>query len=78
MLQSRPVTTARRGGPWSPTERAGEPILHGLGVARESQPATPGSLTNIAEAAKLADGDVLVAQMTAPDWVPSCAGRPRS
>jgi pyruvate, water dikinase len=73
MLQSRPVTTRLIGDEASaPTEeaRSSEPVVHGLAASPGVATGRARVLTSIAEAAKLGDGDVLVAQMTAPDWVP--------
>ena len=63
LLQARPITTLHEGPP------AGEVLLHGLGAA----PGTAGGAVRIVSslaAADLTDGEVLVAHMTAPDWVP--------
>jgi len=65
LLQARPITTLHEGPP------AGKVLLHGLGAA-------PGAASGVvrvvssraAAAADLAGGEVLVAHMTAPDWVP--------
>ena len=73
MLQSRPVTTKlAEEETLEPVAESGsgEPILHGLAASPGVASGNARVLTSIAEAAKLADGDVLVAQMTAPDWVP--------
>ena len=73
MLQSRPVTTKLAEEDTlepAPESGSGEPILHGLAASPGVASGNARVLTTIAEAAKLADGDVLVAQMTAPDWVP--------
>ncbi len=73
MLQSRPVTTKlAEEDTLEPVtgSGSGEPILHGLAASPGVASGNARVLTSIAEAAKLADGDVLVAQMTAPDWVP--------
>jgi pyruvate,water dikinase len=71
LTQTRPITTLRQ----APVETGegdtkGSPALRGLG-------ASPGTATGVArvliearEAGALRDGDVLVARMTAPDWVP--------
>ena len=73
MLQSRPVTTALVGEAAAEpaTEAAsGEPILRGLAASPGVASGKVTVLTTLDEAGKLGDGDVLVAQMTAPDWVP--------
>ena len=69
MLQSRPVTAA--GGP-APTAVApeGRVLLRGLGAAPGLAVGAARILGSLADAPFLADGDVLVTHMTAPDWVP--------
>lgn len=69
MLQSRPVTSAG-GKPTGDAQPPGEPLVRGLGAA-PGQASGPVCLaTSPADAQRLRDGDVLVAHMTAPDWVP--------
>jgi pyruvate,water dikinase len=73
ILQSRPITTLpAEERPAATTDAPGDgtPVLRGF-------PASPGRasgrvrlLAGIEEGATLEDGDVLVAKMTAPDWVP--------
>lgn len=65
LLQSRPVTTLRGGQP------AGTVLLRGL-------PAAPGRASGLvrilrepAEGSRLKNGEILVAEMTNPDWVPT-------
>ncbi len=72
LVQSRPVT-ARAGTPPAAPEgaaRAGQPLVRGL-------PASPGTVVGTvrvirspAEGDALQPGEVLVAPMTSPDWVP--------
>ncbi len=69
MLQSRPVTSTGEMSQASAAP-AGKELVRGLGAA-------PGFATGAArvigsreDAAQLRDGEVLVAHMTAPDWVP--------
>ena len=82
MLQSRPVTTSlapppppaaaaplRRGGR-PPATSAGATLAQGLGAAPGTASGSARVVTSLAGADRLADGDVLVAPMTAPDWVP--------
>jgi pyruvate,water dikinase len=68
ILQARPVTAA--GG--APVASVGEGLvlLRGLGAAPGASSGRARVLTSLADASALADGDVLVAHMTAPDWVP--------
>jgi pyruvate,water dikinase len=79
MLQSRPVTTglAAAPAPPAPTEPATEPahpvggtLASGLGAAPGVASGRARVVKSLAGADRLADGDVLVAPMTAPDWVP--------
>jgi pyruvate, water dikinase len=79
MLQSRPVTTgpAAAPGPSAAAEPATEPehpvggtLASGLGAAPGVASGPARVIQSLAGADRLADGDVLVAPMTAPDWVP--------
>lgn len=73
MLQSRPVTSvvgaaapAASAAPTAP----GEPLVRGLGAAPGLASGVVRVVRTRPEAAALQDGDILVAHMTAPDWVP--------
>jgi pyruvate,water dikinase len=68
MLQSRPVTSSG-GTPVSDTP-SGEPLVRGLGAAPGQASGPVRVVTSLADAAGFGEGDVLVAHMTAPDWVP--------
>ena len=71
MLQSRPVTAAGGESLAEPPAKRGAELVRGLGAApgAASGPARiVASLDGSGE--RLADGEVLVAHMTAPDWVP--------
>lgn len=68
MLQSRPVTSAG-GTPVSDTP-SGEPLVRGLGAAPGQASGPARIVASLADAAGFGEGDVLVAHMTAPDWVP--------
>lgn len=82
MLQSRPVTTglgATAGDGGAPSAGAAAPaaeqppgttIASGLGAAPGSAGGPARVIRSLAGAERLHDGDVLVAPMTAPDWVP--------
>jgi pyruvate,water dikinase len=65
VVQSRPLTTLE------PTtlDPAGTPILQGLGVGDRNATGRVRILHSPADGHLLADGDVLVAAMTSPDWV---------
>lgn len=68
MLQSRPVTSS--GGTATSGEAAsGEPLVRGLGAAPGQASGAARLITSLADAERFGDGDVLVAHMTAPDWV---------
>ncbi len=69
IVQTRPITTLHRAA--KPAPEAHEVLLQGL-------PAVPGSasgvvrvLADVKDGSRLQDGEVLVAQMTNPDWLPT-------
>jgi pyruvate,water dikinase len=69
IVQTRPITTLNRAG--KPAAEQHEVLLQGL-------PAVPGAasgvvrvLGDVSEGARLQDGEILVAQMTNPDWLPT-------
>jgi pyruvate,water dikinase len=68
MLQSRPVTSSG-GTPVSDTP-SGQPLVRGLGAAPGQASGPARVIASLADAAGFGEGDVLVAHMTAPDWVP--------
>ena len=75
MLQSRPITTI--GAPAAPAAEGGQAetetgtvLVRGLGAAPGRAGGAARLLISLAEAGKLAAGDVLVTHMTSPDWVP--------
>ena len=71
MLQSRPVTVRSAGTPAAQAETPeGEPIVRGLGAASGVASGPVRLVASLSEGDALAEGDVLVAHMTAPDWVP--------
>jgi pyruvate,water dikinase len=65
ILQARPVTS----GPDEAGE-AGELLLRGLGAAPGTAAGQVRLVAELADAASLQDGEILVTHMTAPDWVP--------
>ncbi len=71
MLQSRPVT-ATGGEPLAAPEPAGagEELVRGLGAAPGVAAGPVRVIAALDGGAELADGEVLVTHMTAPDWVP--------
>ncbi len=66
IVQSRPITTLDM-----EADVDDEPLLRGLGVGTRSGVGAVRILTSPADGHLLADGDVLVAEMTSPDWVPT-------
>jgi pyruvate,water dikinase len=71
LVQSRPITTLRTGAPVRAvsSDRAA-PLLTGLGAAPGTGSGEVRVLQSVDEAHRLAAGEVLVAPMTTPDWVP--------
>lgn len=66
IVQSRPITTLGEQG-----SHADEPLLCGLGVGTRTASGRVRVLTTPKEGHRLLDGEVLVAEMTSPDWVPT-------
>ena len=69
MLQSRPVTSAGGTTTGGDDVSPGEPLVRGLGAAPGLASGVARLITSLADAERFGDGDVLVAHMTAPDWV---------
>lgn len=74
LLQSRPITTLAdttevRPGP-SGSDATGEVLVKGLAAAPGTAAGRARVLASRSEGAAFSAGDVLVAPMTAPDWVP--------
>jgi len=65
VVQSRPLTTLEP----SSLETSETPILQGLGVGDRNASGRVRILKSPADGHLLADGDILVAEMTSPDWV---------
>ncbi len=63
-VQSRPIT-------FRPTRPDRNVLLRGLGVGRGRASGKVRILTSPKEGKQLLDGEVLVAKMTSPDWVPT-------
>ena len=75
LVQTRPITTLRAvvpstGAAPPAREAAREPLVHGLGASPGLASGTVRMLRSPAEFEHLSAGDVLVAAMTSPDWVP--------
>ena len=62
IVQSRPITTLG--------DEPGKVLVSGLGASPGKASGTVRVLRSIADGSALRDGDVLVAEMTSPDWVP--------
>jgi pyruvate,water dikinase len=67
IVQSRPITTIGADGDGSGDA---EPVLTGLGVGSRRASGVVRILASPDEGDKLAAGEILVAEMTSPDWVP--------
>ncbi|MBJ7328590.1 MAG: phosphoenolpyruvate synthase [Solirubrobacteraceae bacterium] len=65
LLQARPVTRSA-----SPSVEDSEPLTRGLGTAPGVASGPVRLVSDVHDGERLQDGDVLVAPMTAPDWVP--------
>ena len=63
-VQSRPIT-------FEPGATEHAVLLHGLGVGRGRATGHVRILTTPKQGSELVDGEVLVAEMTSPDWVPT-------
>jgi pyruvate,water dikinase len=66
IVQSRPITTLGEAAP-----RSGEILVSGLGASPGAASGVARVLRDFDEGARLHDGEVLVARMTSPDWVPT-------
>jgi pyruvate, water dikinase len=70
VLQSRPITTLGEVGPQEPAT-AGPVLVSGLAAAPGTGSGPVRVLLSPADAPRMRDGEVLVAPMTTPDWVPA-------
>ncbi len=70
MLQSRPVTAAGGKGPAEPQTERGAELVRGLGAAPGVASGPVRIIASLEGSGELAEGEVLVTHMTAPDWVP--------
>ncbi|MBK6942306.1 MAG: phosphoenolpyruvate synthase [Planctomycetes bacterium] len=71
ILQTRPITTLDAASPAAAPLATGDALVCGLGAAPGIASGEVRVLTTPADGAALVAGDVLVAPMTAPDWVPT-------
>lgn len=73
ITQTRPITTLRapaRASASVPALAASPPLLQGLGASPGTASGFVRVLATASDGARLHAGDVLVAKMTSPDWVP--------
>ena len=69
IVQSRPLTTLDTQGSASGDDDT--PLLHGLGVGDRTATGRVRILESPRDGSRLEDGEILVAEMTSPDWVPT-------
>ncbi|MBV9880699.1 MAG: phosphoenolpyruvate synthase [Gemmatirosa sp.] len=70
LVQTRPITTLLEPPPNAPADGAGAELVHGLGASPGVASGPARVLASPDEGAALRPGEVLVAAMTSPDWVP--------
>lgn len=70
IVQSRPITTLE-GASIDAEKEKGALLLSGLGASPGRVAGRVRILRSVEEGAKLAEGEILVASMTSPDWVPA-------
>ncbi|PTR32264.1 phosphoenolpyruvate synthase [Rhodococcus sp. OK519] len=76
LVQTRPITTLGDTDTETDTDggtgsgAATTPLVHGLGAGPGTATGTARVLTALGDSARLGDGDILVAPMTRPDWLP--------
>ena len=74
LVQSRPITALPRSAPTrsaSSQAEARDPVVSGLGASPGIAAGRVRRLASVEEADRLEPGEVLVARMTTPDWVPA-------
>ena len=78
LVQSRPITTLGAQGASEPRPPSGAPVSATLGLLLSGLAASAGRaagrvriLTSPSQQRELLDGEILVAEMTSPDWVPA-------
>jgi len=71
IVQARPVTTLKKEKKEDTTKELGNIILEGLGASPGIAGGKVKIITNMKEISKIEKGDVLVAKMTSPDYVPA-------
>jgi pyruvate,water dikinase len=70
MLQSRPITASGGEGLAPPQAERGAELVRGLGAAPGAASGKVRIVSSLDRAGELAEGEILVTHMTAPDWVP--------
>jgi pyruvate, water dikinase len=70
LTQTRPITTLGVASTQREASDTAEPLLHGLGASPGVASGVVRVLASPAEAGRLAQGEILVAPMTSPDWAP--------
>jgi pyruvate, water dikinase len=74
LVQTRPITTLGEAGAEtqpSPAADGGEPLVHGLAASPGRASGRVRVLLSPADGGQLLDGEVLVAPLTNPDWMPA-------
>jgi pyruvate,water dikinase len=73
LVQSRPITTLQAASPGPPEASPGpqKMLVQGLAASKGVTSGTVRVLLTPEEGSRLLDGEVLVAPMTSPDWVPA-------
>ncbi|MFI5036542.1 MAG: phosphoenolpyruvate synthase [Acidimicrobiales bacterium] len=71
LVQSRPITTLASAAAETPAALAGTPLVQGLAASHGSAVGRVRVLASPDEGDQLLDGEILVAKMTSPDWVPT-------
>ena len=69
IVQTRPITTLNRAG--KPTAEHHEVLIQGLPAVPGAASGVVRALADVKDGARLQDGEILVAQMTNPDWLPT-------
>ncbi len=69
IVQTRPITTLHRAD--KPAPQSHEVLIQGLPAVPGEASGTVRVLADVADGSRLQDGEVLVAKMTNPDWLPT-------
>lgn len=71
LVQSRPITTLGTVGTLAPGESRSKPLIQGLAASSGRATGKVRILESPDQGDQLLDGEILVARMTSPDWVPT-------